>query len=485
MKLYLIRHAKAESRASWWHADVLRPLSAEGHGEAMGLVERLDGVPIARVISSPALRCRQTVEPLAARLGLTVEIEPRLGEGSSMGEAMALIGSLGNRPVVLCSHGDLIPGLVQKLAPGALELEGKRVPKGSTWVFQGTYGETLRVAYLPPPRHAFGAGAEGERLRIAVADLGSTSFHMLVADAMPDGHLERVAREREMLRLGAAIGPDGLIPPETCERAVDAARRLGRAAQRAGAEQVHAIATAALRDAKNGRKLAEQLGRALSADVRILSGQEEARLIFAAFRRRVGLGDEPALGLDLGGGSLELAVGNASNLRFEETLRLGVARLHGELAPSDPMTGGESRRLRDWVEESLAPLVPRIQALAPERCIAAGGTARALGRLLLEEEDAALRGLLVTEDQLEKLSQKLRRSSHSERLDMPGMDTRRADLLPVGALILSTLVQMLRLPGLMISDWGIREGVILSAIERRNRDARKKPAAAAGGPRSG
>lgn len=482
MKLYLVRHAKAESRGSWWHEDVLRPLSDVGHGEAMGLVERLDGVPIARVISSPALRCRQTVEPLAARLGLTVEIEPRLGEGSSMSDAMALLGSLGNRPVVLCSHGDLIPGLVEKLAPGALELEGGGggVPKGSTWVFQGTLGETLRVAYLPPPRHAFGAGAEGEKVRLAVADLGSTSFHMLVADATPDGHLERVTREREMLRLGAAIGPDGLIPPETCERAVDAARRLGRVAARAGAEQVLAIATAALRDAKNGRKLAEQLGRALSSDVRILSGQEEARLIFSAFRRRVGLGDEPALGLDLGGGSLELAVGNASHLSFEETLRLGVTRLHGELEPSDPMTGSESRALRARVEEALAPLAPRIQALAPVRCIAAGGTARALGRLLLEEEDGALRGLLVSAEQLEKLAQRLRRSSHSERLDMVGIDARRADLLPTGALILSTLLQTLRLPGMMISDWGIREGAILGAVARRNRDARKKSAAAAG-----
>ena len=480
MKLYLIRHAKAESRGSWWHEDVLRPLSTVGHGEAMGLVERLDGVPIARVISSPALRCRQTVEPLAARLGLTVEIEPRLGEGSAMSDALSLIGSLGSRPVVLCSHGDLIPGLVEKLCPGALELEGGvGVPKGSTWVFQGTLGETLHAAYLPPPRHAFGAGAEGERVRIGVADLGSTSFHMLVADATPDGHLERVAREREMLRLGAAIGPDGLIPPETCERAADVARRLGRVAERAGAEEVYAIATAALRDAKNGRKLAEQLARALHADVRILSGQEEARLIFSAFRRRVGLGDEPALGLDLGGGSLELAVGNASQLRFEETLRLGVTRLHGELAPSDPMTGGEMRALRARVEQALEPLVPRILALEPVRCIAAGGTARALGRLLLEEEDGAIRGLLVSADRLEKLAQRLRRSTHEERLDMVGIDARRADLLPTGALILSTLLQTLRLPGLMISDWGIREGVILGAITRRNRESRRKSAAAA------
>jgi exopolyphosphatase / guanosine-5'-triphosphate,3'-diphosphate pyrophosphatase len=144
------------------------------------------------------------------------------------------------------------------------------------------------------------------------------------------------------------------------------------------------------------------------------------------------------------------------------------------------MSGGEARNLRNRVEEALAPLVPRIRALSPVRCIAAGGTARALGRLLLEEEDGALRGLLVSEDQLDKLSQRLRRSTHEERLDMAGMDARRADLLPTGALILSTLVQTLGLAGMMISDWGIREGVILQAIARRNRDTRKKSAAAAG-----
>src|SRR5262249_11583164 len=134
--------------------------------------------------------------------------------------------------------------------------------------------------------------------------------------------------------------------------------------------------------------------------------------------------------------------------------------------------------LRERVESALAPHVDRILALQPVRCIAAGGTARALGRLLLEEEDGAIRGLLVSTEELEKLAQKLRRSSHGERLDMVGIDARRADLRPTGAIILATLAEMLGLPGMMISDWGIREGVILQAIARRARDTKKKPPAA-------
>ena len=98
---------------------------------------------------------------------------------------------------------------------------------------------------------------------------------------------------------------------------------------------------------------------------------------------------------------------------------------------------------------------------------------------MLEEEDGAIRGLLVSADELDKLAQKLRRSSHAERIDMVGIDARRADLLPTGAIILATLVEMLGLHGLMICDWGLREGVILEALARRARDAKKKSPAAA------
>jgi exopolyphosphatase/guanosine-5'-triphosphate,3'-diphosphate pyrophosphatase len=226
-----------------------------------------------------------------------------------------------------------------------------------------------------------------------------------------------------------------------------------------------------MRDAKNGRKLAERLGRALGSEVRILSGEEEARLIFSAFRRRVGLGDENAIGLDLGGGSLELAVGNASILRFETTLRLGVTRLHGELVASDPMTPSETRALKARVEEALDPIAGRVRALGPVRSIAAGGTVRALARLLLGAPDEApsadLRGLLVSAEDFDALARRLARSSHAERLALPGVDEKRADLLPTGAVIMSTVIERLSLPGLMICDWGLREGVILEALAAR------------------
>jgi exopolyphosphatase/guanosine-5'-triphosphate,3'-diphosphate pyrophosphatase len=105
------------------------------------------------------------------------------------------------------------------------------------------------------------------------------------------------------------------------------------------------------------------------------------------------------------------------------------------------------------------------------RCIAAGGTVRALARLLLGVPDDAptadLRGLLVSVDDFDALARRLARSSHAERLEIPGIDEKRADLLPTGAVVMATVLARLSLPGLMICDWGLREGVILNALAAR------------------
>jgi exopolyphosphatase/guanosine-5'-triphosphate,3'-diphosphate pyrophosphatase len=304
------------------------------------------------------------------------------------------------------------------------------------------------------------------KLRLGVLDLGSTSFHLLVADASPTGKIERVVRRRVMLRLGATIADEGAIPKPIAARAVDSARALLRVAEEHGAEKLLPVATAALRDASNGPPLAESISRALGTPVRVLSGIEEARLIFAAFRHRIPLRDSIALGADLGGGSLELAIGDGFDVHWETTLPLGVTRLHSELAPHDPMKRRERKELERRVEDCLAKAAREVRARVPKQTIASGGTARALARLLDERGDtrAASGGHRVSREKLSKLADDLAESTHDERLRMPGMKRSRADLLPAGAVILDALLGCLGLRELLICDWGLREGVILEAL---------------------
>jgi exopolyphosphatase/guanosine-5'-triphosphate,3'-diphosphate pyrophosphatase len=304
------------------------------------------------------------------------------------------------------------------------------------------------------------------KLRVAVLDLGSTSFHLLVADASPTGRIERVTNSRVMLRLGASIADEGAIPKPIAERAVESARELRAVAKEHGAQRLVPVATAALRDARNGPALAESLGKALGTPVRILSGIEEARLIFAAFRHRIPLRDQTALGLDLGGGSLELAIGDGFEVQWETTLPLGVTRLHGRLDVHDPMKRRERKEIERLAGEHLEPCRKEVRTRAPKLPIASGGTARALARLIEErgEGRATRGGLRVARAALSKLADDLCDASHDELLEMPGMKRSRADLLPTGAVVLDTVMEQLALRELLICDWGLREGVMLEVL---------------------
>jgi exopolyphosphatase/guanosine-5'-triphosphate,3'-diphosphate pyrophosphatase len=202
----------------------------------------------------------------------------------------------------------------------------------------------------------------------------------------------------------------------------------------------------------------------------VLSGEEEARLIFGAFRHRLQLGDAVALGADLGGGSLELALGDDDDVSWESTLRLGVARLQSEIVRSDPMTRRECDEIRRRVRDGLTPHLETIAASGAHRCIGSGGTVRALTRLLTASagtsdgwsiEGPAIR---IERGLLERIAGSLVASSHDERLAMPGVKRSRADLLPTGAVILHTLLEACGADHLLACDWGLREGVILEAL---------------------
>ena len=479
MTIFLVRHAKALKRSRWSGSDRLRPVGRSGHAQARRIAARLAEAPVERVISSPYLRCRQTIEPLVAARGMRLEIDERLAEGEQTAKALELLHGLDARSTALCSHGDVIPAMLCDLEERGMRIDGElRCDKGSIWVLDGPARAPRRARYLPPPsKRALDRGLdagpspvasadeESEESRVAVLDLGSTSFHLLVVEATAGGAMRPVARARRMLRLGAAIARGRRIPDAVCERAVETARRLRRVAVGAGAERLFPVATAALREAENGRSLADRIARAIDAPVRTLDGAREAQLMFAAFSHRVALGPGLALGIDLGGGSLELAVGDAQGVRWEQTLPLGVTRLHEELVDADPMPRRTARAVCERVRGALRPHRSEIARLRSSVWIATGGTAVALARRITARRGLrptrSVNELFLPAGEIDDARDELLRSSHAERRQMSGVSRRRADLLPTGALILSTLADELGLEGYTLSDWGLREGVIL------------------------
>jgi phosphohistidine phosphatase SixA len=154
MTVFLVRHADAKSRANWPHPDESRPLSRKGLGQAEGLVELLRDRQIGRILTSPAVRCVETVAPLANKLATPVEKTDVLLEGADTADAYELLRKVakGKSDAVLCTHGDLVPELLRMASRDGLALDdAPRWPKGSTWALEVDARGFSRATYLPPP----------------------------------------------------------------------------------------------------------------------------------------------------------------------------------------------------------------------------------------------------------------------------------------------------------------------------------------------
>jgi exopolyphosphatase/guanosine-5'-triphosphate,3'-diphosphate pyrophosphatase len=311
-------------------------------------------------------------------------------------------------------------------------------------------------------------------VRVAVFDLGSSSFHLMVVDANRDGMLVPVLRRRSFLHLGTEVARTGGVPVDRAALATRVVRRLRLTADESGVDVVVALATAALRDASNGSSLLRRLEDIVGTPIRLLSGEEEARLCFLGQRAGVWMGSEPVLGLDLGGGSLEAGIGNATDILDVTSVALGTARLRGELATGDPLSSRDRRAIQALTVERSEPISKILaeHASAADRAVVSGGTVRALARLAMglhrppapNASSTQVNQVELPAGQLHDLADRLATLDLTACLELPGVQARRAPLLPIGAVVLATLVDVLDLGRLVVSDWGLREGAVFGAL---------------------
>jgi broad specificity phosphatase PhoE len=148
--IYIVRHAKAGSRREWPGDDDLRPLSPAGHMQAESIASALLDRSVTRIVSSPYVRCRQTVDPLGQQLRLPVELSDALAEGATVTDTMRLIEKMMDETAVLCTHGDVVGNVLDHLEHLGVALPHHRLEKGSSWVFDTRDGEISGATYLPP-----------------------------------------------------------------------------------------------------------------------------------------------------------------------------------------------------------------------------------------------------------------------------------------------------------------------------------------------
>lgn len=300
------------------------------------------------------------------------------------------------------------------------------------------------------------------RSRTAVLDLGSNSFHVLVAEI--DGHsLSPVLRSRQMLHLGRQVEREGKLGDAARRAAADTAAHLADLARRAGATQVVAIATSAIRDAADRAATLDAMRTATRLDVQVIDGDEEARLSHLGACMAVALDDDPALVIDFGGGSMECAVGPRWAAQRTISVALGASRLSA-LVTSDPPSTHDLAVIDARIDRATEHLGEVIGDL-PATTVLIGGTVRAIARLIAAQTGrwlpSSVNKMPLTADDMARLAADLTHANLEQRSALAGMSSRRADHLHVAAHTLSRVMRNLGLHEVIISDWGLREGVIV------------------------
>lgn len=305
------------------------------------------------------------------------------------------------------------------------------------------------------------------RETIAVIDLGTNTFQLLLACADTHGHVKLLKRESVPVRLGEGIS-SGAISPAAFERGIATLKQFRRLMNHAGATTTLAIATSATRSASNGGAFVEMALHEAGITIRVIDGMEEARLIHMGVCNALPLPQhQPVLLMDIGGGSVEFIVSQHNEILFMTSLNIGAARLLEALKPSDPISGTELAMLQAYIRQELRAIAAALHGkFNIQQLVGSSSTFKTLG--LLHSHSAGipinretLNGYTFPASDFQQLHERLLHSTRAERIAMEGMKRTRVEMIVCASTLVAMLLETVpTLQHITVSTAALREGVL-------------------------
>ena len=306
--------------------------------------------------------------------------------------------------------------------------------------------------------------APGSR-RVAAIDIGSNSIRQIVADVSADGTIQVVDEMKAAPRLAAGLAETGALTDESMHAACEAIERMATLARQLGAERVDAVATSAVREATNAADLLASIHRATGLRVRVVDGDEEARLSFRSAVAHFDMGVGRTVVMDIGGGSLELALSAEGVIERLTSLPYGAIRLTEEFL-SDGVTPKGVRKLRRAVADGIREQIPR-RDWRGAQLIGSGGTFTNLAGIHLARQGIltarSVHAAHIPRADLEHILDTLVDMTSQERREVPGLNPGRADIIVAGAAAAAEVLRRVEGRDIVVSRYGIREGILLEA----------------------
>lgn len=308
-------------------------------------------------------------------------------------------------------------------------------------------------------------------MKIGALDVGTNSVHIVLAKLGDGKTFEIVGREKDMTRLGEQTFKTGWLPPEKVDRAANVIRQFVKLAHNRGVGKIIGVATSAIREASNGGEFIDRVYKETGVKVRTITGEEEARLIYLAVRDAVDLSRRKALIIDIGGGSVEMIVGDQSQAYFTRCLKLGGARLADLFISEYPLSKSNHEQIHSHIRGASEHVVRELRSLGFGLMVGTSGTILNLANIVHHRRTGkpmtTVIGLSVRRDELEDLHRDLARSDELEKIE--GIDPERRESLLPGACLLLHLMDELDIKELALCDRAIREGMILDYMARNSK----------------
>jgi exopolyphosphatase/guanosine-5'-triphosphate,3'-diphosphate pyrophosphatase len=310
-----------------------------------------------------------------------------------------------------------------------------------------------------------------QREHLAAIDLGTNSFHMVIVKIDANKRSFKVIdRIKESVRLGQGSSDMKYLTEEAMNRGIETLRRFKKIADAYDAP-IRAIATSAVREALNQNEFIRRVYAELEIKIEVASGFEEARLIYLGIIQALPVQDKPLLMIDIGGGSTEFLVGKKRDVLYENSLKLGAIRLTQRFFTGEELSNGSIKECRKYAAGFLAPVEREVRKSKYSIVVGSSGTILSLARIIRirrgEFSDTSMNGFSFTADELyDAVNLLCDARTVKQRAKIPGLDAARADIIVGGAIILEQCFKHLRIKEMIVSEYALREGIILDTIEK-------------------
>ncbi len=310
-------------------------------------------------------------------------------------------------------------------------------------------------------------------MKIACIDIGTNSIRLLLAD-YDNLKFTNVSKHLQMTRLGKGVNETGLLASDRIEESIEVITSYYDKSKAFGAEKIYMMATSAVRDSRNAADLTQAVYEQTGCIIDVISGNLEAEIGFLGVL--LGLDFESAeaqnedvLVIDIGGGSTELIIGDVTGIKYATSLNIGAVRLTGAFIHHDPVLPKETEAMHQVVERQVESVLDAIRKFKITKCIGIGGTATTFATMVHEVSTYSrehVHNLVVSIEDVSKMNAKLEHISVEERKKIIGLESKRADIIYAGGLILKQIMETIGLNQMIISDYDNLEGLVAYHLKK-------------------